>query len=91
MVVIRLFVVLFVMLFLCSVFFYIAERSSDLCVGRPLLYREWDLNPHSHFWPKDFKSFVSTDSTIAASLRMHACMLHAKSAAKIQNSSHICK
>ena len=31
-----------------------------------LLYREWDLNPHSHFWPKDFKSFVSTDSTIAA-------------------------
>ena len=33
-----------------------------------LLYREWDLNPHSHFWPKDFKSFVSTDSTIAAQL-----------------------
>ena len=32
------------------------------------LYREWDLNPHSHFWPKDFKSFVSTDSTIAARL-----------------------
>ena len=31
-----------------------------------LLYREWDLNPHSHFWPKDFKSFVSTDFTIAA-------------------------
>ena len=31
-----------------------------------LLYREWDLNPHSHFWPKDFKSFVSPDSTIAA-------------------------
>ena len=29
-------------------------------------YREWDLNPHSHHWPKDFKSFVSTDSTIAA-------------------------
>ena len=33
-----------------------------------LLYREWDLNPHSHFWPKDFKSSVSTDSTIAARL-----------------------
>ena len=33
-----------------------------------LLYREWDLNPHSHFWLKDFKSFVSTDSTIAARL-----------------------
>ena len=30
-------------------------------------YREWDLNPHSRFGPKDFKSFVSTDSTIAAS------------------------
>ena len=29
-------------------------------------YREWDLNPHSRFGPKDFKSFVSTDSTIAA-------------------------
>ncbi len=60
---------------LCLLFVCIAERSSDLCVGRPLLYREWDLNPHSHFWPKDFKSFVSTDSTIAASLR-HA-RLHA--------------
>ena len=33
-----------------------------------LLYREWALNPPSHFWPKDFKSFVSTDSTIAARL-----------------------
>ncbi len=32
------------------------------------VYREWDLNPHSHHWPKDFKSFVSTDSTIAAAL-----------------------
>ncbi len=33
------------------------------------LYRERDLNPHSHHWPKDFKSFVSTDSTIAAQNR----------------------
>lgn len=39
--------------------FYIAERSSDLCVGRPLLYREWDLNPHSHFWPKDFRTTLT--------------------------------
>ena len=31
-------------------------------------YRERDLNPHSHHWPKDFKSFVSTDSTIRAAL-----------------------
>ncbi len=29
-------------------------------------YRGRDLNPHSHHWPKDFKSFVSTDSTTAA-------------------------
>ena len=34
------------------------------------LYRERDLNPHSHHWPKDFKSFVSTDSTIAAQNRL---------------------
>ena len=33
-------------------------------------YRERDLNPHSHHWPKDFKSFVSTDSTIAAQNRL---------------------
>ena len=33
-------------------------------------YRERDLNPHSHHWPKDFKSFVSTDSTIAARNRV---------------------
>ena len=38
-----------------------------------LLYREWDLNPHNHFWPKDFKSFVSTDSTIAARLFKIGC------------------
>ena len=30
------------------------------------VYSKWDLNPHSHHWPKDFKSFVSTDSTIRA-------------------------
>ena len=23
-------------------------------------YSKRDLNPHSHYWPKDFKSFVST-------------------------------
>ena len=21
-------------------------------------YREWDLNPHSHHWPKDFHTFA---------------------------------
>ena len=29
-------------------------------------YREPGSNRHSHHWPKDFKSFVSTYSTIAA-------------------------
>ena len=28
--------------------------------------RERDSNPHSHHWPRDFKSLVSTNSTIAA-------------------------
>ena len=30
--------------------------------------RERDSNPHSHYWPRDFKSLVSTNSTIAASV-----------------------
>ena len=33
-----------------------------------LLYSKRDLNPHSHYWPRDFKSLVSTDSTIRANL-----------------------
>lgn len=28
--------------------------------------RERDSNPHGHFWPRDFKSLVSTNSTIWA-------------------------
>ena len=28
--------------------------------------RERDSNPHSHYWPRDFKSLVSTNSTLAA-------------------------
>ena len=28
--------------------------------------RERDSNPHSQYWPRDFKSLVSTNSTIAA-------------------------
>ena len=28
--------------------------------------RERDSNPHGHSWPRDFKSLVSTNSTIAA-------------------------
>ena len=30
--------------------------------------RERDSNPHSHYWPRDFKSLVSTNSTIAANI-----------------------
>jgi hypothetical protein len=30
------------------------------------LYPEWDLNPHGHCCPQDFKSCVSTDFTIRA-------------------------
>ena len=30
------------------------------------MYSKRDLNPHSHHWPRDFKSLVSTDSTIRA-------------------------
>ena len=29
-------------------------------IKRHSLYSKRDLNPHSHYWPKDFKSFVST-------------------------------
>ena len=33
------------------------------------MYSKRDLNPHSHYWPRDFKSLVSTDSTIRASFQ----------------------
>ena len=46
------------------------KNAQHLMLGISLLqYRERDLNPHSHHWPKDFKSFVSTDSTITAQNR----------------------
>ncbi len=35
-------------------------------IKRGSLYSKRDLNPHDHHWSKDFKSFVSTDSTIRA-------------------------
>ena len=41
--------------------------------SRLTLCRERDSNPHSHFWPRDFKSLVSTNSTIAAT-----CVLSGK-------------
>ena len=42
-------------------FFFIMKGIKYLC-------RERDSNPHSHYWPRDFKSLVSTNSTIAATL-----------------------
>lgn len=38
---------------------------------RPPLYREWDLNPHGHYCPTDFKSVLSTDSNITAYNSFH--------------------
>ena len=35
-------------------------------MGLILEYPGRDLNPHSHFWPQDFKSCVSTDFTTRA-------------------------
>ena len=35
--------------------------------------RERDSNPHSHSWPRDFKSLVSTNSTIAAVVSVERC------------------
>lgn len=35
--------------------------------------RERDSNPHSHYWPRDFKSLVSTDSTIRAAIAVNKC------------------
>ena len=32
--------------------------------------RERDSNPHNHYWSRDFKSLVSTNSTIAAYLSL---------------------
>ena len=48
----------------------VSTLSKLKCSHVVFQYRERDLNPHSHHWPKDFKSFVSTDSTIAARNRL---------------------
>ena len=36
--------------------------------------RERDSNPHNHFWLRDFKSLVSTNSTIAAYQFLSECL-----------------
>ncbi len=36
-------------------------------------YPERDLNPHDRNWPREFKSLVSTDSTIWATALRAAC------------------
>ena len=45
------------------------KTTENQMINSRFVYPKRDLNPHSHFWPKDFKSFVSTDSTIRASFR----------------------
>ena len=55
-------------------------RTRDPNLGKVMLYQlsyfrifivlEAGLEPAQPQWPKDFKSFVSTDSTIRASLRL---------------------
>ena len=34
-----------------------------------VLCRERDSNPHNHSWSRDFKSLVSTNSTITAAVK----------------------
>ena len=41
--------------------------AENQVINSRFLYPKRDLNPHSHHWPRDFKSLVSTDSTIRAS------------------------
>ena len=38
------------------------KTAENQMTNSRFLYPERDLNPHSHYWPKDFKSFVSTIS-----------------------------
>ena len=50
----------------------ILQCSHYCCYGVVSLCRERDSNPHSHYWPRDFKSLVSTNSTIAATCGVSA-------------------
>ena len=36
------------------------KTTENQMINSRFVYPERDLNPHSHYWPKDFKSFVST-------------------------------
>ena len=42
------------------------EARFRLILALQVLCRERDSNPHNHYWSRDFKSLVSTNSTIAA-------------------------
>ena len=44
------------------------QEQKELAVVSELLceYSERESNPHGHYWPQDFKSGVSTYSTIRA-------------------------
>ena len=45
------------------------DGSPHKCVSPRGWYPERDLNPHDRNWPREFKSLVSTDSTIWATAR----------------------
>ena len=53
--------------------------------------RKRDSNPHSHHWPRDFKSLVSTDSTIAAHPRCTLCKALAAVTAKVRLLGDSCR
>ena len=42
------------------------KKKVRLVKGELLKYSERESNPHGHYWPQDFKSGVSTYSTIRA-------------------------
>ena len=42
------------------------EVRLSVILASQVLCRERDSNPHNHSWSRDFKSLVSTNSTITA-------------------------
>ena len=65
------------------------KGETDAPVGQALprveQYPERDLNPHDRNWSREFKSLVSTDSTIWATVYvLHAVKLYAHRSAKVR-------
>ncbi len=49
----------------------VRTKKAALCKAAVKLYSERESNPHGHCWPQDFKSGVSTYSTIRATDTRH--------------------